>query len=92
MNEEYGEVKCVVVLFRKLRNFLQVLASGGLWESFCHQFTLKIYLSYKKRKRSEKAYSLFLSLIIFESPTQDSIFNGVPLEDFGGGHPDPNLT
>ncbi|BBN08703.1 phosphoglucomutase [Marchantia polymorpha subsp. ruderalis] len=23
---------------------------------------------------------------------EDSIFNGVPLEDFGGGHPDPNLT
>ncbi|CAM6106449.1 unnamed protein product [Calypogeia fissa] len=22
----------------------------------------------------------------------DSVFNGVPLEDFGGGHPDPNLT
>lgn len=22
----------------------------------------------------------------------DSIINGVPLEDFGGGHPDPNLT
>lgn len=23
---------------------------------------------------------------------QESIRNGVPLEDFGGGHPDPNLT
>ncbi|KAL2628810.1 hypothetical protein R1flu_013496 [Riccia fluitans] len=23
---------------------------------------------------------------------EDSVFNGVPLEDFGGGHPDPNLT
>lgn len=23
---------------------------------------------------------------------EDSIINGVPLEDFGGGHPDPNLT
>ena len=25
-------------------------------------------------------------------PPQESIRNGVPLEDFGGGHPDPNLT
>jgi phosphoglucomutase len=23
---------------------------------------------------------------------QDYILNGVPLEDFGNGHPDPNLT
>eukprot|EP00250_Pteridium_aquilinum_P007980 c17579_g1_i1 orf=112-2004(+) len=23
---------------------------------------------------------------------EDSIVNGIPLEDFGGGHPDPNLT
>lgn len=22
----------------------------------------------------------------------DSVVNNVPLEDFGGGHPDPNLT
>jgi len=22
----------------------------------------------------------------------DSLMNAVPLEDFGGGHPDPNLT
>lgn len=28
----------------------------------------------------------------FPTPPQDSIRNGVPLEDFGGGHPDPNLT
>lgn len=24
--------------------------------------------------------------------SEDSILNGIPLEDFGGGHPDPNLT
>jgi len=24
--------------------------------------------------------------------TEDSVINGVPLEDFGGGHPDPNLV
>lgn len=29
---------------------------------------------------------------IFNTFMKDSISNGVPLEDFGHGHPDPNLT
>jgi hypothetical protein len=28
----------------------------------------------------------------FKLGLQDCILNGVPLEDFGDGHPDPNLT
>ncbi|XLS90955.1 hypothetical protein HN51_066963 [Arachis hypogaea] len=35
---------------------------------------------------------LHIFLFIVELMKEDSIANGIPLEDFGHGHPDPNLT
>lgn len=34
----------------------------------------------------------YATAIFSELGASDAVMNNVPLEDFGGGHPDPNLT
>ena len=48
----------------------------------------------KKKKIKKKLNSAYAKPILVDALGADpaSIVNGTPLEDFGGGHPDPNLT
>lgn len=59
-----------------------LLKYGGLWECFfIHSFTLTVVGPYVKKIVCEE----------LGSPANSAV-NCVPSEDFGGHHPDPNLT
>ncbi|HEU0196104.1 MAG TPA: alpha-D-glucose phosphate-specific phosphoglucomutase [Nevskiaceae bacterium] len=81
---EIDVVDCVedyVALMRKLFDFERIRA----W--FKHGHRLRFDAMHAVT--GPYARELFISQL--GAPT-DSVVNAIPLEDFGGGHPDPNLT
>ena len=56
----------------------------------CIRLLMHLCVPYK-RARMSACLCIFMCASASAS-LQDSIMNGTPQEDFGGGHPDPNLT